>query len=343
MRQTHRGGRRPSSTTQARSSQIVDLMTGEVTDVELFRDGARREQLHLRGRRRARSACGTSRGVERPRLRLLPLHARDPRARSASKRGEWPASLRARHQRDLPRDGAALRHGRDPRPPAQAERQGEGRRRRTDRTTVDPRLSAQPHVLQPRGAQRRNRRAAREAQHASVSEARGCRQAPPSRAIDRPAMQVRCRATRYVLAEWKGRRSTSTITSPTTNGFTACRTRWSARQVEVRATAMTVEILHRRRARRGASSVVRTEGNGDDARGAPTEVAPGLRRVAALANHLLGSDRRTGDGVRRRAHPRRSAAPGAGIPILPRPDPHPRSSTAGVAHGGGVCARDGDR
>ena len=79
----------------------------------------------------------------------------------------------------------------------------------------------QPHVLQPRGAQRRDRRAAREAQHASVQKLEGCRRSA-FESIDRPAMKS-LPTPRYEVADWRRRsdRSASTSRRCSNAGLTA--------------------------------------------------------------------------------------------------------------------------
>ena len=89
--------RRHSSTTRE-EARVVDAQTGEVHRGRALRDGARREQLHVRGGDAHAEARGL-RGLDGARAGVLRRRAADPRARPASQRGHRPRSLRPGDQR----------------------------------------------------------------------------------------------------------------------------------------------------------------------------------------------------------------------------------------------------
>jgi transposase len=94
----------------------------------------------------------------------------------------------------------------------------------------------------------------------------------------------------------------------------------------------------RQRAGLRAPSQLRAQGNERDGRSAPSEVAPRLRRVAAVTHRVVGGGDRSVDGERGRAHPRRQASPRAGLPLVHGPHPHGQAVRP-RAHGGRVQAR----
>ena len=145
--------------------------------------------------------------------------------------------------------------------------------------------------------------------------------------LDRPALQAAARRALRLRRVEDRARSTSTTTSSSTTTSTRCRTRSVHEQVDVRATATTVEIFLRGRARRVARCAATRAAAHDDRR-AHAEGAPEARRVDPVAASSAGPRR---SARRRRSSPRRSspsAAPRAGLPLVPGHPAARRSATA---------------
>jgi hypothetical protein len=167
----------------------------------------------------------------------------------------------------------------------------------------------------------------------------GCRRSA-FESIDRPAMKPLPQA-RYELADWKDATVNIDYHVDYEGRLYSVPYAMIGSEVEVRATDDGGDPARRRACRRTPSQL-RPEGHGRHTRGAPAEVASGLRRVAAVAHGGVGGFDRSGGGERGRTHPGRQAASGAGLPLVHGAYPHGQAVRS-PAHRGRVQARAAHR
>ena len=172
--------RRSSSTTRARSRGSGRRHDRRGDRGRALRRGAGRVQLHVRGGDAHADGWRTS---ARRRCARLNSSAACPRSRCPISSAAPSAALIATTPRSTRRTRSwrstttwrSCRRGR------QAAGQGEGRGGGAGRAALDPGVPPQPHLLQPRRAQRGDRRAAREAERDGPSRSSRAAAARPSR------------------------------------------------------------------------------------------------------------------------------------------------------------------
>ena len=148
------------------------------------------------------------------------------RSRQRQGRRHQGLPVRAAGQPNVCRDGGALRHRRAADQAAPAARQGQGRSLRADRRALAHRSSARSPLLQPRRAERSDRRAAQAAQRGAPDPS--TRRHPPAtarRARPAGAQALADRALRLRrMARAPGRHRLSRQSSPRAVGSTRTRT-----------------------------------------------------------------------------------------------------------------------
>ena len=169
LRQAADAGRRPNGRSAARRA---------------VRRRARRQQPHVRRGDRDAAAARLGRRP-RPDGRVLRGHDHSLGPRPAQERRHASLPLRAGRQSDLRGPRRPLRRRRDARAAEEASRQGRRGGQCARGPTMGPRATPPPDLLQPRGAQRGDPRAARRAQRPADEEAR--RQPPHPLRAARPA------------------------------------------------------------------------------------------------------------------------------------------------------------
>ena len=154
------------------------------------------------------------------------------------------------------------------------------------------------------------------AERAAVPQARRLAQSL-FETLDRPALRA-LPAERYQYGEWKTARVNIDYHVEFDQHWYSVPYALTQQQVEIRATASTVEIFHKgvRVASHAAfASVAPAHDHSTDHR---PKAHHGTSGVDTFADHRLGAHHRPGNGTSGRQHPGEQSASGAGLPFLPR-------------------------
>ena len=158
--------------------------------------------------------------------------------------------------------------------------------------------------------------------------------------LDRPALKP-LPAERYQYAEWKRCTVAPDYHVEVDGHYYSVPYRLLRESVDVRFTAATVEVLHK--GRRVASHVrSHLEHKHTTTPRAHAVEPPPLRRVVAGPHAARGGQDRPGDDGAHRGDHEGQAAPGAGLPLVPR-HPEPAQELRPGTHRGGSSARQRHR
>ena len=312
MRQVHVAGDKLFVDYAGMSPRIVDPVTGEVIEVELF--------VAVLGASNYTFAEATGRSRFRTSSRASPARSRScwraagHRSRSAQERRDQGVSLRPGRPAHDRRARAALRHDDSAGAPEVPARQSQGRSRCADRRAVAPRADPQRDVHEPRRAQRAPRELVAELNARTMRTYKASRRELFER-LDMPALSP------LPAEPFEARRgSRSASTSTTTSRSRATSTRPPTRCATRTSSCGCARRAARSRSSTDASASPRTS---EASCAAATRRSPSTCR-AAIARTPSGRPRASSSGPSRSGPTRARSA---------------RSSFASAATPSGVIAR----